>query len=89
MLSTGKEREIGSVRSAIAPGAGICTIGASLDMSAVPHSSVADPLAWVLLVSVPTQRRGELKEAGPTNVGMHVHHSAFAFLHLLSSIPPL
>ena len=63
-------------------------MGAPLDMSTVQCSSIADPLIWVLLVSIPAQRSGELKEAGLTNVGMHTHQSMFVFLHLLSSIPP-
>ena len=88
MPSTGKEREVGSVKSAITPKAEVCTMGAPLDMSAVQHSSMADPLIRVLLVSIPAQRSGELKEAGLVNVGACAHQSAFVFLHLLSSIPP-
>ena len=88
MLSTGEEIEVESMRSVIAPKAGICTMGASLDMSVVPHSSWADPLTLVLPVSIPIRRSGELKEAGLTNIGACINQSTFAFLHLLSSIPP-
>ena len=63
MLSTGKEREVGNMMSMITLKAGVHTMGAPLDMSVVQHSSVADPLIRVLLVSVPTRRSGELKEA--------------------------
>ena len=69
MLSAGEEREVWSVRSTIAPKAGIHTMGAPLDMSAVPCSSVADPLTQVLPVSIPIQRSGKLKEAGLANIG--------------------
>ena len=43
----GEEIEVESMRSMIAPKAGICTMGTSLNMSAVPCSSVADPLTRV------------------------------------------
>ena len=88
MLSVGKEREVGSMRSMITPKAGVCTMGAPLDMSTVQHSSMADPLIQVLLVSILTQRSGELKEAGLAKVGACTHQTVFVFLHLLSSIPP-
>ena len=78
MQSTGIEKGVGSMRSAIAPKTGICTMGAPLDMSAVLCSSVTDPLTWVLPVSVPTRRSGELKEAGLANAGTCVHQSTFA-----------
>ena len=36
MLSAGEEKEVGSVRSTIAPEAGICTMGTSMEMNMVP-----------------------------------------------------
>ena len=52
-----------------------------------PHSGVADPLTWVLLVSVLAQRSDALREGGPTNIDAYTHQSAFPLL--LSSNPPL
>ena len=64
-------------------------MGASLNMSMVLCSSMADPLTPVHPVIIPIQRSGELKVLGLTNVGMCIHQNVFAFLHLLSFIPPL
>ena len=53
MPSVGEEIEVESVRSAIAPKAGICTMGTPLNMSVVPYSSVADLLTLVHPVIIP------------------------------------
>ena len=78
MLSAGKEREVGSMMTVIAPKAEVRTMGAPLDMSVAEHSSIADPLIQVLLVSIPTQRSIDLKEAGFTNIGACAHQSALS-----------
>ena len=56
-------------------------MGTSLNMSAVPCSSVADPLTRVHPVIVPIQRSGKLKEVGLTNIGA----CAYTRTHLPSS----
>ena len=87
MPSTGKEREVGSMKTAIVPKAEVRTMDAQPDMSMARHSSMADPLIQVVLVSIPTRRSVDLIEAGLANVGACTHWSAFVFLHLLSPIP--